>query len=79
MTPPPSPSAARVSEILAAALTGAGISQRQAADATGIPLTTLRRRLSGQSPLHIDELETLGRLVNLTPLDIIERANQAVA
>jgi hypothetical protein len=48
------------------ALTDAGISQRSAAEQSGIPLTTLSRRLTGASPFLITELAVLARMLNTT-------------
>lgn len=48
------------------ALTEAGISQRAAADQSGIPLTTLSRRLTGASPFLITELAVLAQILNTT-------------
>lgn len=51
---------------VAAALTGAGLSQRDAASATGIPLTTLSRRLTGRSPFTVTELAELATVAGTT-------------
>ena len=56
----------RQSQALAAALSealsAAGVSQRDAALRSGIPLVTLSRRLTGKSPLRADELTALAVL-----------------
>jgi transcriptional regulator with XRE-family HTH domain len=51
---------------VAEALAEAGVSQRKAAEATGIPLTTLSRRLTGASPLLATELASLASLLGIT-------------
>lgn len=48
------------------ALDEAGISRKAAVEATGIPLTTLQRRLTGHSPLRVDELAALASLAGTT-------------
>lgn len=56
----------RIAAAASAALKDAGISQRDAAARTGIPLATLSRRLTGQSPFIVTELELLAGLVGST-------------
>lgn len=47
------------------ALDTAGISERAAADRTGIPLTTLNRKLRGIAPFTATELRKLGQLLGV--------------
>ena len=56
----------RIAAAASAALRSKGISQRDAAARTGIPLATLSRRLTGQSPFIVTELELIASLVDLT-------------
>ena len=55
-----------ISHNISEALAKAGISQRAAADLTGIPLTTLSRRLTGAAPFLVTELAVLAKVLNTT-------------
>jgi len=59
---------------VSSALTTAGIPQRDAAKRTGIPLTTLSRRLTGNSPFTIVELDLIAGLLGVTVSDLIAQA-----
>lgn len=52
--------------VISQRLRDADISQREAANRTGIPLTTLSRRLTGVSPLLVTELASLASLLDTT-------------
>ena len=59
---------------VAAALKEAGIQQRDAAARTGIPLSTLSRRLGGVGkPFDVAELEALANLCGLRVSDFFNR------
>lgn len=62
----PAETSAEVSRRVASALAAAGISQRAASEQTGIPLSTLSRRLAGASPLTVTELACLADLLGTT-------------
>ena len=66
-----------IARTVSAALTAAGIAQRDAAARTGIPLSTLSRRLTGNSPFLVTELELLAGLVGVTVSDLITAAQDA--
>ena len=53
------------------ALREAGVSQRAASEQTGIPLTTLVRRLTGRSPFLITELAALAEVCGCQPADFL--------
>lgn len=55
-----------LAEAVKAALETAGVSRRDAAERTGIPLTTLQRRLTGRSPFLVTELAVLASLTGTT-------------
>lgn len=55
-----------LSETISRRLTAASISQRTAAERTGIALTTLSRRLTGTSPFLATELAALAGLLGTT-------------
>ena len=57
------------------ALRSADISQRAAADRTGIRLSTLNRRLSGAQPFRVNELAAIADLLGVTVADLVARAN----
>jgi hypothetical protein len=44
------------------------------ADATGISVDTLRRRLAGQKPFYVEELGSVSRFLGLTIDQLIARA-----
>lgn len=48
--------AQRIAEKVTAAIQAAGLSQREVAAETGIPLVTLNRRLNGHAPFTVAEL-----------------------
>jgi transcriptional regulator with XRE-family HTH domain len=59
---------------VSAALSAAGIAQRDAAARTGIPLSTLSRRLTGNSPFNTDELALIADLLGVNVSDLFTRA-----
>lgn len=63
-----------VARAVSAALKEAGIAQRDAASRTGLPITTLSRRLTGNSPFNIDELEIIADLLGRPVSDFIPQA-----
>lgn len=77
LTSPPSPAAAvgKIAQHVTSLLTRGGISQREASRRTGIPLTTLSRRLAGHSPLQLDELAALADLLDLSLVDLVSGAD----
>ena len=52
------------------ALKVAGVSQREAAAKTGIPLTTLTRKLGGHTPLNINEIAAIAQVTGFTVLQV---------
>lgn len=62
------------------ALKEAKVSQRAASEMTGIPLTTLVRRLTGRAPFLITELAALADVCGCTPMDFLrEESDNAKA
>lgn len=57
-----------------AAMEAAGASQLAMSEATGIPRTTLLRRLSGSSPFTIAELERIADHLQVPVESLIQRA-----
>lgn len=66
-----------MAQTVSQALSEAGIAQRDAAAQTGIPFTTLRRRLTGFSPFNMAELDLLAALLDTTVSDLVIRAEAA--
>ena len=67
------PVATRVAAATRAALHAAGYtSLRAISDASGIPLSTLHRRLTGRAPLDMGELEKLAALAHVDVVDLFE-------
>jgi len=62
----PEQTSREISRTVSEALRAAGISQRSAADQTGIPLTTLSRRLTGAAPFLVTELAVLAKVLDTT-------------
>ena len=62
----PEQTSREISRIVSEALGAAGISQRSAAEQTGIPLTTLSRRLTGAAPFLVTELAALAKVLGTT-------------
>lgn len=54
-----------------------GLSRREVSSRTGIPLTTLTRRLTGISPFSITELDALASVLDTTVLRLVNAADQA--
>lgn len=55
----------------------AGVTQRDLSDATGIPLVTLNRRLTGSSPFLFTELVAVARHLGLSVTELALRTEQA--
>ena len=66
-----------IAEVVTAALSEARIAQRDAAARTGIPFTTLRRRLTGYSPFNMAELILIADLLGKPLSDLILMAEAA--
>lgn len=66
--------AQRVAGIIRAGLAERDISIRAAANQTGIPATTLHRRLAGHQPLTISDLAALSPLIEMTVYEIAAKA-----
>lgn len=73
------PTTKSIAEVASAALAEAGISQREAAELTGIPLATLSRRLTGRTPFILTELELIATLAGTTMADIVTRGEANAA
>ena len=74
----PEQTSREISRTVSEALAAAGISQRSAADMTGIPLTTLSRRLTGAAPFLVTELAVLAKVLDTT-VSALTASAEAVA
>ena len=74
----PEQTSREISRTVSEALRAAGISQRSAADLTGIPLTTLSRRLTGAAPFLVTELAVLAKVLDTT-VSALTASAEAVA
>lgn len=73
----PSETTKRIAAAVSSALRDAGFTQEVATERTGIPLTTLKRRLRGVSAWKTSELEAVAALVGMTFLEIVVAAEDA--
>jgi transcriptional regulator with XRE-family HTH domain len=65
-----------ISRVVSAALNAAGITQRAAANAAGMSLNTLNRRLTGKSAFLVTELPPLASLLGVPVSDLVAAAAQ---
>lgn len=61
----------RTAERVAAGIESAGLTALAVSEETGIPRTTLHRRLTGTSPFTITELGNIATLLNVAPESLI--------
>ena len=75
----PEPLIRQIAEEIKSAMLTAGMSQRALADATGLPLVTLSRRLTGAGkPFDLAELALVAAAVNLSLVELIMRAERTM-
>ena len=75
----PTDTTKRIAATVTSALREAGIPQRDAAERTGLPLTTLKRRLTGRSAWRTNELEAIAALLDTTVLALFLAASEDAA
>jgi transcriptional regulator with XRE-family HTH domain len=66
-----------IARAVSTALSAAGIAQRDAAERTGIPISTLSRRLTGNSPFTVTELDLLANVLGCTVTELVAAAQDA--
>lgn len=71
------PASYRVALAVREHLRRAGKTQLDVVDATGIPRTTLNRRMTGNSPFTISELELIAAFLGITVTEIMQTSEQA--
>lgn len=67
-----------LAEATAAAVKVSGMTQRQVSEASGIPLVTLNRKLTGRVPLNSLELALIAEVIGTTPTDLTLRAERSI-
>lgn len=75
----PDATARGIARAVSVSLRSAGISQRDASAQTGIPLTTLTRRLTGKSPFLTTELAALASLLGTTVSALVSAGESEAA
>ena len=80
----PNEDSRRISRSVSKALANAGIPQREAIDATGIPHSTFVRSITGKRPFNTIELAEIAALVGCGLVDLMfhdggERPEQAAS
>ena len=67
-----------LAEVVKIALADAGVTRREAASRTGIPLTTLTRRLTGNSPFLATELAAIASVTDTTVSALFAKVEASV-
>lgn len=49
-----------------------GISRSALAEAAGIPYATLHRKLNGQSPFTVPDIDVIARVLGVNPASLVE-------
>lgn len=69
----------RLAEVVVAAIKAAGHSQRDVAEASGIPLVTLNRRLTGRSSFTIPEIAAISEVIDTGVTELFLRVERSFA
>ncbi len=73
----PTDTTKRIAATIKSALRDRGITQQDASERTGIPFTTFKRHLAGNSPMDTRELEAVAALLDTTVLALFLAAEDA--
>lgn len=73
----PNDTSHRIARAVSAAIKRAGLSENAVATRSGIPQTTLNRRLAGISPLTVIELAAIAEVLGVTVAALITPAEDA--
>ena len=65
-----------LARVVSEAIKADGKSQRQVADATGIPLVTLNRRLTGRAAFTVVELASIAKVLDISVVDMFLRVER---
>lgn len=68
-----------LAQVVVGQMKSAGLSQRDMATVTGIPLVTLSRRLTGKSPFNVAELATVASVMDVSVVDLVLKAERVAA
>jgi len=69
----------RLAEVVSAAIKTAGLSQREVASRTGIPMSTLSRRLTGRGrPFFVGELFDIGDVIGVSASEPLAAAEDQI-
>lgn len=72
--------ARQVAVEIKAAMASAGLSQREVADATNIPLVTLNRRLTGSGkPFDFGEVSAITAVLGISLTELVLRAERSLS
>lgn len=66
----------RLTAVISQAMASAKVSQRAMAEATGIPLVTLNRRLTGRTAFTAVEMAAVAEVLNLSIVELALRAER---
>ncbi len=66
----------RLSAVIGDAMKTAGVSQRAMSEATGIPLVTLNRRLTGRTAFTVTEMAAIAEVLHLSIVEFAIRAER---
>lgn len=66
----------RLTVVIGDAMKAAKVSQRAMAEATGIPLVTLNRRLTGHAAFTVVEMAAIAEVLNLSIVELAIRAER---
>lgn len=69
----------RVSEEVRAEMARRRMSVNALSEESGVPISTLRRSVNGQRPFTIQELFVITRLLDISVVDIVQRAEDRAA
>lgn len=67
---------ADLAEVIVEAMKADGQSQRSMSTATGIPLVTLNRRLTGRSAFTVIEVAAIAQVLDISVVDLFLRAER---
>lgn len=68
-----------IAGVIASRLGASSITLRQAAEATGIPLTTLHRKVRGHTQFRMDELDAIAKVLDVPLSDLIAESEAGAA
>lgn len=75
----PEHAAREIATVVALRVEESGLSRRQLSDRTGIPFSTLTRRLNGLSPFVVTELHAIASVLGTTVKTLVAEAEERAA